>query len=121
MARKSKLFQEMQASYEGFGKAVKRVLKADKSWQKGICGAVAELIKVEDPFITAIEVALGSAMQNVVTKDTDTAKSAINYLKENKFGRVTFMPLTTVQPHKNKRTEIKPGKHGFIASMQMNL
>lgn len=80
----------MQASYEGFGKAVKRVLKADKSWQKGICGAVAELIKVEDPFITAIEVALGSAMQNVVTKDTDTAKSAINYLKENKFGRVTF-------------------------------
>lgn len=82
---------------------------------KGICGAVAELIKVEDPFITAIEVALGSAMQNVVTKDTDTAKSAINYLKENKFGRVTFMPLTTVQPHKNKRTEIEPGKHGFIA------
>lgn len=112
---KVKFFQEMQASYEGFGKAVKRVLKADKSWQKGICGAVAELIKVEDPFITAIEVALGSAMQNVVTKDTDTAKSAINYLKENKFGRVTFMPLTTVQPHKNKRTEIEPGKHGFIA------
>lgn len=60
---KVKFFQEMQASYEGFGKAVKRVLKADKSWQKGICGAVAELIKVEDPFITAIEVALGSAMQ----------------------------------------------------------
>ena len=112
---KVKFFQEMQASYEGFGKAVKRVLKADKSWQKGICGAVAELIKVEDPFITAIEVALGSAMQNVVTKDTDTDKSAINYLKENKFGRVTFMPLTTVQPHKNKRTEIEPGKHGFIA------
>lgn len=112
---KVKFFQEMQESYEGFGKSVKRVLKADKSWKKGICGAVAELIKVEDPFITAIEIALGSAMQNVVTKDTDTAKAAINYLKEKKFGRVTFMPLTTVQPHKNKRTEIEPGKHGFIA------
>lgn len=112
---KVKIFQELQASYEGFGKAVKKVLKAETRWQKGICGAVAELIKVEDPFITAIEVALGSAMQNVVTKDTDTAKSAINYLKENKFGRVTFMPLTTVQPHKSKRTEIEPGKYGFIA------
>ena len=112
---KVKFFQEMQESYEGFGKSVKRVLKAEKSWRKGVCGAVAELIKVEDPFITAIEVALGSAMQNVVTKDTDTAKAAINYLKEKKFGRVTFMPLTTVQPHKNKRTEIEPGKHGFIA------
>lgn len=112
---KVKFFQDLQTSYEGFGKAVKKVLQADATWQKGICGAVAELIKVEDPFITAIEVALGSAMQNVVTKDTDTAKSAINYLKEHKFGRVTFMPLTTVQPHKNKRTEIEPGKYGFIA------
>lgn len=112
---KVKFFQDLQTSYEGFGKAVKKVLQADATWQKGICGAVAELIKVEDPFITAIEVALGSAMQNVVTEDTDTAKLAINYLKEHKFGRVTFMPLTTVQPHKNKRTEIEPGKYGFIA------
>lgn len=112
---KVKFFTDLQESYEGFGKAVKKVLKADKAWKKGICGAVAELIHVEDPFITAIEVALGSAMQNVVTKDTDTAKSAINYLKEHKFGRVTFMPLTTVQPHKTKRTEIEPGKYGFIA------
>lgn len=112
---KVKFFQDMQSSYEGFGKAVKRVLKADAPWKKGICGAVAELIRVEDPFITAIETALGNAMQNVVTKDTDTAKAAINYLKKNKLGRVTFMPLTTIQPHKSKRTEIEAGKYGFIA------
>lgn len=112
---KVKFFQEMQSSYEGFGKAVKRILKADESWSKGICGAVAELVKVEDPFITAIETALGNAMQNVVTKDTETAKGGINYLKQNKFGRVTFMPLTTIQPHKSKRTEVEPGKYGFIA------
>ena len=48
----------MQSSYEGFGKAVKRILKADADWKRGICGAVAELIHVEDPFITAIETAL---------------------------------------------------------------
>ena len=112
---KVKFFQELQASYEGFGKAVKRVLKAKEDWSKGICGAVAELIHVEDPFITAIETALGNGMQNIVTKDTDTAKSAIKYLKKHKFGRVTFMPLTTIQPHKNKRMEIEAGKYGFIA------
>ncbi|WP_303691657.1 chromosome segregation protein SMC [Megamonas hypermegale] len=112
---KVKFFQDMQSSYEGFGKAVKRILKADADWKRGICGAVAELIHVEDPFITAIETALGNAMQNVVTKDTETAKAAINYLKKNKLGRVTFMPLTTIQPHKSKRTEIEAGKYGFIA------
>ncbi len=112
---KVKFFQDMQASYEGFGKAVKRVLKVEAVWRKKICGAVAELIKVEDPFITAIETALGNAVQNIVTEDTDTAKAAINYLKQNKLGRVTFLPLTTVQPHKSKRTEIEPGKYGFIA------
>lgn len=78
------------------------------------------MIKVEDPFITAIEVALGSAMQNVVTKDTDTAKSAINYLKENKFGRVTFMPLTTVQPHKINALKLNQ-VNMVLSLMQMNL
>lgn len=112
---KVKFFEDMQNSYEGFGKAVRRVLKADEVWQKSICGAVAELIHVEDPFITAIEIALGSAMQNVVVKDSDTAKAAINYLKQHKFGRVTFMPLTTVQAHRSKRTEIEAGRYGFIA------
>lgn len=112
---KVKFFEDMQNSYEGFGKAVRKVLKADEPWQKKVCGAVAELIHVEDPFITAIEIALGSAMQNVVVEDSDTAKSAINYLKQHKFGRVTFMPLTTVQEHRGKRTEIEAGKYGFIA------
>lgn len=112
---KVRFFQDMQSSYEGFGKAVKRVLKVNEPWRKGICGAVAELIRVEDPFITAIETALGNAMQNVVTNDTETAKVAINYLKKNKLGRVTFMPLTTIQEHRSKRTEIEAGKYGFIA------
>ena len=112
---KVRFFQDMQSSYEGFGKAVKRVLKVNEPWRKGICGAVAELIHVEDPFITAIETALGNAMQNVVTNDTETAKAAINYLKKNKLGRVTFMPLTTIQEHRSKRTEIEAGKYGFIA------
>ena len=112
---KVRFFQDMQSSYEGFGKAVKRVLKVNEPWRKGICGAVAELIRVEDPFITAIETALGNAMQNVVTNDTETAKAAINYLKKNKLGRVTFMPLTTIQEHRSKRTEIEAGKYGFIA------
>ena len=112
---KLKFYRNMQESYEGFGKAVKRVLKSEEKWHRGICGAVAELIHVEETFITAIETALGNAMQNVVTKDTETAKAAISYLKQNKFGRVTFLPLTTMQPHRGRRTEMEPGKYGFIA------
>lgn len=112
---KQKFFKDMQESYEGFGKAVKRILKSEEDWHSGICGAVAELIHVEDTFITAIETALGSAMQNIVVKDTDTAKAAIAYLKEHKFGRATFLPLTAMQPHRSKKADAEPGKYGFIA------
>ena len=112
---KVKLYQGMQKAYEGFGKATKKVLTADEKWSKGICGAVAELISVDEQFVTAIDVALGSAMQNIVVKDTDTAKAAIKFLQSKKYGRVTFMPLTTVQNHSGKREVFEPGKNGFIA------
>ena len=93
---KLQFLQKMQQAYEGFGKAVKAVLKAQESWRSGVAGAVAELIDVPKDYITAIEVALGGNLQNVVTKDTDTAKAAITYLKRERQGRVTFLPLSTL-------------------------
>lgn len=86
----------MQREYEGFGKATKNVLKNSFSWNTGVCGAVAEIISVPDRFITAIEIALGGNLQNVVTENDSVAKQAIAYLKKERLGRVTFLPLNTI-------------------------
>ena len=84
---------QMQAAYEGFGRAVKAVLGTKEPWRRGICGAVAELLTIPVPYLTAIEVALGAAQQNIVAEDTETARQAIAYLKRTRAGRVTFLPL----------------------------
>lgn len=86
----------LQHEYEGFGRAVKSVLKSKASWRGGVSGAVAELIHVEKRYVTAIEIALGGSLQNIVTKDTQTAKDAIAFLKKDRLGRVTFLPLSTI-------------------------
>ncbi len=97
-AAESKLqfLQNMQRSYEGFGKAPKAVLKSRDSWSDGVCGAVAELLQVPQRYILAIETALGSSQQNIVTEDTDTARAAIQFLKQERLGRVTFLPLQSI-------------------------
>ena len=109
-----KILSNMQKAYEGFGSGTKRVLTArDYSWHKGICGSVAELINVQQPYITAVEVALGGNIQNVITENTDTAKAAIEFLKEQKLGRVTFLPISTVKPRNTNRV-INGSFAGFI-------
>ena len=95
------IMQRLQQSYEGFGKAVKVVLKSDAEWRQGICGTVAELLDVPSKYVTAIETALGSSLQNIVTRDTDTARAAIEFLKRDKLGRVTFLPLSSIVVRKN--------------------
>ncbi|MBQ9886925.1 MAG: chromosome segregation protein SMC, partial [Lachnospiraceae bacterium] len=81
--------------YEGYGNSVKRVMEAREKFD-GIIGVVADLIEVPSKYETAIETALGAAIQNIVTKNEATAKKAIEYLKTNKFGRATFLPLTGI-------------------------
>ncbi len=93
---KLQFLTNLQQSYEGFGKAAKAVLKAKQGWSPGICGAVAELFQVPQSYIVAIEIALGGSLQNIVTEDTETAKAAIAFLKRERLGRVTFLPLSTI-------------------------
>ena len=62
----------------------------------GIRGVVADLITTEKKYETAIETALGGSIQNVVTDSEQTAKQLIEYLKKNRYGRVTFLPLTSI-------------------------
>ena len=96
-ARLNTLLQ-MQESYDGFGNGIRAVLKAQRNWSNNIVGVAAELITVEPKLVTAIETALGDGAQNIVTKDAETAKLAISYLKEQNAGRATFLPLDTVNP-----------------------
>ncbi|MFP3155407.1 chromosome segregation protein SMC [Lachnospiraceae bacterium ZAX-1] len=81
--------------YDGFGNSIRRVME-QKEKQPGILGVTADLIKVEKRYETAIETALGSSIQNIVTIDETTAKSMIEFLKAHKYGRATFLPLTSV-------------------------
>ncbi len=82
--------------YEGYGNAV-RVVMGRKNQSSGICGVVADLIKVEGKYETAIETALGANLQNVVVQDDQAAKKLIEYLKQERAGRVTFLPLSSIQ------------------------
>lgn len=82
--------------YDGYGNSIRRVMEK-KEENSGIIGVVADIIKVEKEYETAIETALGGSIQNIVTEDEKTAKKMIAYLKEHKFGRATFLPLTAMK------------------------
>lgn len=85
--------------YEGYGNSVKKVMEqGDKIG--GVHGVVADLIHVDKEYETAIETALGGKIQNVVTDDEATAKKLINFLKAEKLGRATFLPLTAMNDKK---------------------
>ncbi len=94
--------------YDGYGNSIRKVMEQKKS-KSGILGVVADLIKVEKNYEIAIETALGGSIQNVVTDNEQTAKSMIQYLKANKLGRATFLPLTTIKGNNifNKENVLK--------------
>lgn len=106
---------ELDAQHEGYYRSVKAVLRKKSTDRNfgGICGAVGELIGVENEFTTAIEIALGGAAQNIITQTEDDAKIAINFLKQSKDGRATFLPLATVKG-KNTDTSRLQNQLGFI-------
>ena len=82
--------------YDGYGSSIKRVME-QKGKTPGIIGVVADIMQVDPKYETAIETALGGNIQNIVTKDENVAKKLIQYLKDNKAGRATFLPLTTAR------------------------
>ncbi|MBR6665138.1 MAG: chromosome segregation protein SMC [Lachnospiraceae bacterium] len=101
--------------YDGYGGSVKKVME-QKANVKGIVGVVADIITVEEKYETAIETALGGNIQNIVTDDEETAKKMIRFLKDNKAGRATFLPLTSItkpQEFKNPEALKEPGAIGM--------
>ncbi|MBO4266489.1 MAG: chromosome segregation protein SMC [Lachnospiraceae bacterium] len=95
---KSKLetLKNLAERYDGYGSSIKRVME-HKGKIPGIIGVVADIMQVDPKYETAIETALGGNIQNIVTKDEHVARKMIDYLKENKAGRATFLPLTTTR------------------------
>ena len=92
--------------YEGYGGSVKKVMER-KDEEKGIIGVVADIVKTQAKYETAIEIALGGNIQNIVTDDEETAKKMIGYLKSTKAGRATFLPLTSIRdPQEFKTPEV---------------
>lgn len=81
--------------YEGYGNSIRKIME-NKSSNRGIKGVVADIIKVPQKYETAIEIALGASIQNIVVDDETTAKNMIRFLKDNKFGRATFLPLSAL-------------------------
>ena len=81
--------------YEGYGNSIRKIMEVKES-QKGIIGVVADIIQTEKKYEVAVETALGGNIQNVVTDNEATAKYLIEYLKKNKFGRATFLPLSNI-------------------------
>ena len=93
------MLREMEREYEGFSKAVRLVMQdAAAGKLRGIHGPVSKLIRVDDRYTTAIETALGAAMQNIVVSSEEDGKTAIQMLKRRDGGRATFLPLTTIKP-----------------------
>ena len=96
---KLSILKDLENSMEGFSYSVKHILKAGKQGRiKGVCGSIAQLIEVKNEYTVAIETALGAALQNIVVKDESVAKRCISILKEDKAGRATFLPITSVKP-----------------------
>ena len=105
--------RDIAERYDGYGNSIRRVME-QKSSHKGILGVVSDLIQVEKKYETAIETALGGSIQNIVTEDEATAKEMIAYLKQNRYGRATFLPLTSVKAKGNPKNENAIGEPGVI-------
>ena len=99
--------------YDGYGNSIRKIME-QKGREPGLLGVVSDLIQVEKKYEVAIETALGGNIQNIVTEDEVTAKKMITFLKENRLGRATFLPLTSVTGKGNPKNEAAMGETGVI-------
>ena len=95
---RAKMLDDLEKNMEGYSGSVKSVMREVKRGTlRGIEGVLSQLITVEEQYSVAVETALGAALQNIVTQTENDAKRAINFLKDNKSGRATFLPLTAIK------------------------
>jgi len=113
-SRRAKLLEDLEQNMEGFNHSVKTVMKRAKAGElKGIKGPVSRIITVPSEYTVAIEIALGFAMQNIVTATEEDAKRAIALLKKDNAGRATFLPVNTIKGRRLEENGIDDC-YGFI-------
>ena len=112
--RRAQILKDLEKNMEGFGFAVKSVVQASQNAKlSGVHGAVSHIISVESRYSAAVECALGAALQNVVVDSESDAKRAIQYLKSNKLGRATFLPISSIKPRFFKEAGLEKSR-GFV-------
>lgn len=115
---KKESLRNLTERYEGYGNSIKRVME-QKANNPKIVGVVADIISVDKRYETAIETALGGSIQNIVTEDDTTAKKMIEFLKQNKFGRATFLPINSIvdRSYTNNDVTKEKGVIGLASSL----
>ena len=119
MDARIRMLTDMQRDYEGYSRAVKTVMReADRGILKGIHGPVSGLVHTDGEFALAIETALGSAGQNIVTDSQNDGKLAIELLQRQDAGRATFLPLETIRGSIMKDAPVRdPGFVGLASEL----
>ena len=115
-----KFLEETEREKEGYNRSVKAILQeCDKnvSLKKGMYGVLANLISVPKEYETAIEMSLGQAMQNIVTDNEADAKKLVEYLRVNKLGRASFLPITSVYGKKLEKLSKENGVVGIASDL----
>ena len=117
-----KSLQELQSAYEGYYAGVRAIMRAKTHAPgqfQGVCGVVAELVTTDNTYEVAIEVALGSAIQNVITETAEDAQRGIAFLKQHRAGRVTFLPLDILRGRRFDAEELldQPGVIGIAEEL----
>ena len=114
ISAKTKVYRAMERDHEGYQKSVKSVMQeAQRGKLPGIHGPVSRLIRTEDAYTVAIEIALGAAMQQIVVDRESDGKAAINYLKRTGAGRATFLPMTNIRGRVLQETGLEHCR-GFV-------
>lgn len=121
-ASRHNVLTEMTRDMEGYNMAVRRAMTyAKQRGLKGVKGVLAQLMTVPQAYETAIDMALGAAQQNIVTDTEETAKELINYLRQNRLGRATFLPMSAIRGktlYGNERNALKlPGCLGVASKL----
>ena len=121
-ASRHNVLTEMTRDMEGYNMAVRRAMTyAKQRGLTGVKGVLAQLITVPQAYETAIDMALGAAQQNIVTDTEETAKELINYLRQNRLGRATFLPMSAIRGktlYGNERNALKlPGCLGVASEL----
>ena len=99
VSAKAKVFRAMEQDFEGYQKPVRQVMQEAKRGNlRHIHGPLSQLIRTEDAYTVAVEIALGAAMQQIVVDAESDGKAAIQYLKRTGSGRATFLPISAMRP-----------------------